>query len=739
MGKHATIFLAAGILAASLIAFPRAASATANVSILYTGDTHGHLQSFYYDSEKLVGGVAKRAIFFQDKRRHKKMIWLTLDGGDAISGTPLSDVFQGYLDIEAMNRLGYDGMALGVHEFDYGQAVLKQRMTEAKFPILSANVVYTGSGETFAKPYVIVEREGIKIAIFGLTTGELSRRVAPENFSGLSVEDPIETARALVPKLHTMAEIVVCVSHIGINEDIRLAGQVPGIDVICGGMSHSELSVPMKVGQTLVVHDGSFARNVGLLKLSFTHDADGTLKRVWFDSSIEPMSGKWVENSNYLEWLASYKAQLTERMGTIVGTAAGRMGMAKAKSSETELGNYVCDVLRTKTSSDLALLPAGFFKAPLPEGAVTLGDLYNSLPYDHYGMILNVTGGELQEILNDSADQIGKSGFPQVSGVSMGIFNGRAYNVQVGGRPLDPFARYTLATSDQLADAAYGYATLGTITDKRFTGKLIREDVRESLGGGQVAQSGLFQRIMFLAQEPVAAGQTPPSSEPEALPPAEAPAAESPAATEGGEQSGFIPDESQPEANGSAEDEIVRHDRNGNPIDEPVKIDDEILSDDGEASPPADSAPEEEATPPMEEEPTGASGLPSGVELGRQVQTQGDLAYVFSVLKLDSGYEFHLVVTNNGSGPAELRYASSDMWDFGVFDGQSLLWNFNLNRSFMQALKVDMLGPGESRDFHANWNGRSNDDVAVPPGSYRFEATHSLMDSPVRVSFTAEL
>jgi hypothetical protein len=102
---------------------------------------------------------------------------------------------------------------------------------------------------------------------------------------------------------------------------------------------------------------------VGLLKLSFNRDADGSLKRVWFDSGIETLGSKWVENSKDITGLAGYKAQLTERMGTIAGSAAGRLGMAKAKSSETELGNFVCDVLREKTQSDIAVLRC-FFTAP---------------------------------------------------------------------------------------------------------------------------------------------------------------------------------------------------------------------------------------------------------------------------------------------------------------------------------------------------------------------------------------
>jgi hypothetical protein len=111
----------------------------------------------------------------------------------------------------------------------------------------------------------------------------------------------------------------------------------------------------------------------------------------------------------------------------------------------------------------------------------------------------------------------------------------------------------------------------------------------------------------------------------------------------------------------------------------------------------------------MEEIPAveDAGGISSGDEIGRQVQSQGSLEYVFYALKLDDGYELHLQVKNSGPAPVDLRYASSELWDFGVFDGQSLLWNYNMNRSFMQAMKVDVLGPGESRDFHAPWNGRT--------------------------------
>jgi 5'-nucleotidase/UDP-sugar diphosphatase len=526
-----------------------------NLSLLYTNDTHGHLQSFSSDGGKPVGGVAKRAIYMKEKRRHKKMDWLTLDGGDSLSGTPLSDVFQGFLDVEAMNRLGYDAMVLGVHDFDYGIDVLRQRMVDAKFAVISANILNESDGLPFAKPYIIVERSGVKIGIFGLTTAEIEGRVAPTNFVGLNVADPIDTARQMVNQLQSQAEIIVALTHLGVNEDIRLASQVPGIDVIVGGMSHSELQVPMKVGQTLVVQDAMYGRSVGLLKLSFKRNGGAGLERVYFDNTLEQMDGTWAENTDYLTWLGGYKAQMAERMGTIVGTAATRMSAAKVKSSETELGNFVTDIVRQQTGADAALLPAAFFRNGIADGPITLGDLYAAMPYDQYAVVLNVTGGELQEILNDAANQIGKPGFPQVSGLSFGIFDGRASapTIKVGGVPLDAFAQYRIATSDFAAEGGLNYATMGTISSRSYTGRLIRDLVRDKMGAGQAIASKMAGRITFLAQEPVVtpAVQAPPPVEETPViteePPVEAaiePQVEQePIATSTVDDGGFIPDD----------------------------------------------------------------------------------------------------------------------------------------------------------------------------------------------------
>jgi len=628
-----------------------------------------------------------------------------------------------------------------VHEFDYGVDVLKQRMAEAKFPILCANVITTDTGQPFAKPYVIIEREGKKIALFGLITGDLVQRVAPKNFAGLTVRDPIEVARELVPQLKSQADVIIGVTHLGINADIQLAGQVRGIDIICGGMSHSELQVPMKVGETLITHDACYGRTVGLMKTSFGRKVDGGLEMVYFASQLVPLDGKWVENSNYITWLSSFQPQFAERMGLIVGTAAVQMSDVRIHSSETELGNYVCDTLRQQAGADVALLPAAFFQGSLAKGPVTLGDLYGVLPFDHYGVVLDVTGGELQQILNDAADQIGKEGFPQVSGASFGIFDGKSYQVRVNGAEIDPFASYKLATSDFLASGVLGYATLGTIASRGYTGKLIRDMVRDQLTSGQIANSTLYQRITFLAQAPavappaeetteVVAEETPPAEETpteEVAPPEETPAEEQPAA---GDEESL---------------DTLKYDRNG----QPLTINDEVVQDTGSEAeaPPAEEAPAEQpaetAAPPEEEvaPPAESAQAPAaeGTVLGSARSSSGGLEYEFLLYATDAGYEFQLKVLNSSGAPIELSYATNERFDFEVLSGTDMLWHYNINRFFVQSPLTETIGAGERIVFKGAWSGTNKGGKPLPLALYRFEAVHQLDAGPVRLGFEADL
>jgi len=161
---------------------------------------------------------------------------LVLDSGNALVGeaATLGNRTQGKIVIEAMNMIGYDAMVLGERELSLGPTILRQRMQEAAFPLLSANVVISATGELFAQPYVIREMGGHTVAIVGLTEPLSPIRVAGES-EALLARDPIQFGVPYVQEAAQKADIVIVLSHMGTALDEQRAAAVPAIDLIVGG------------------------------------------------------------------------------------------------------------------------------------------------------------------------------------------------------------------------------------------------------------------------------------------------------------------------------------------------------------------------------------------------------------------------------------------------------------------------------------------------------------------------
>jgi hypothetical protein len=301
-----------------------------------------------------------------------------------------------------------------------------------------------------------------------------------------------------------------------------------------------------------------------------------------------------------------------------------------------------------------------------------------------------------------------------------------------------------------------GYATLGTIASRGYTGRLIRDLVREQLAGGQIANSTLYQRITFLAQAPAVAppaaetevvAEQPPASEEappsEVEPPAETAPAEQPA------EAAAPPAEEHPAgeqpAAGQEGLDSLKYDRNG----QPLTINDEVVQDtgsDAEAAPaeaapaeaPAETAPPEVAAPPAEQPPATPAAA-AGTLLGSARSSAAGLEYEFMLYTSDGGYEFQLKVTNSSSSPIELSYATNERFDFEVYNGTNLLWHYNINRFFVQSALTETIGAGEKIVYRGAWNGADKSGKALPPAQYHFEALHQLAAAPVKLGFDANL
>ena len=205
--------------------------------------------------------MARRATVLKQERARNPNL-LLLDAGDTLFGQPLANETQGRIVVDAMNLLGYAAMTVGEADLQQaGLAALRQRADEARFPFLGANL----SGSLPVKPYVLVTVGGTQIGVLGLANAGVARLDVPGGT--IAASDPVEAARRLLPELRAMANVVVVLSHLGVDMDQRLAREVPGITVIVGGHDKRFIQSPITVDKTIIVQVGYNGEGLGLLRL----------------------------------------------------------------------------------------------------------------------------------------------------------------------------------------------------------------------------------------------------------------------------------------------------------------------------------------------------------------------------------------------------------------------------------------------------------------------------------------
>lgn len=261
-----------------------AASQTQRLVILQTSDTHSRIEpvaSTAADASAGMGGTVRRATFLKQFRQEHPAV-LLFDCGDISQGTPYYNIFRGELEVKMMNLMKYDAMTIGNHEFDFGLDNMARLFRLADFPVVCANYDVTGTVlEGLVKPYVVLERDGLRIGVFGLSP-RLKGLVAAANCEGVVYNDPIEAAQRMADLLRGRehCDVVVCLSHLGFSsgqtdgvDDAKLIGGTSGIDVVLGGHSHTFMerpaSLPNAEGHDVpLLHTGKNGIYVGWMELT---------------------------------------------------------------------------------------------------------------------------------------------------------------------------------------------------------------------------------------------------------------------------------------------------------------------------------------------------------------------------------------------------------------------------------------------------------------------------------------
>ncbi|MDR1710213.1 MAG: bifunctional metallophosphatase/5'-nucleotidase [Candidatus Accumulibacter sp.] len=512
-------FLSAGRAAAPLLAAflfgcagaPRDADVA--ITFLHTNDVHSSYGGFTAENRLCYqalcpggkGGSVRMEQAIRASRRDRPAA-LLLDAGDEFQGSLFWTRHREKPARYIVDALGYTAIIPGNHEFDAGNAVFLDYVEALETPVLAANLSFDppNSGRAGAKrikPWTIVERAGRKVGIFGLVTHETPEASSPD--ADAHFADETETAKRAVAELTRQgADVIVALTHIGLENDRKLARAVNGIDIVIGGHSHSLLVKAPETNRAaegpypiventpegkpvLIVSTGSTALYLGRLDVKF--DASGA-PQFWSGDNIAlddetlkaldappPDEALMAAIQAFADPIA---ATMREPLGEIASDAPGGAplespGVLVCRQEECRSGNVVADALLAEAFAgekpQIALLNGGALRASLPAGQVTAGDVLGTLPFQNTPVLGTMDGGAIRRALEHGVARYGDGGgyFLQTAGLRYAFDAGKppgervvkaeAKDAQGQWQPLDPKASYRVVTLDFLARGGDGF------------------------------------------------------------------------------------------------------------------------------------------------------------------------------------------------------------------------------------------------------------------------------------------
>ncbi len=488
------------LLAASLLVFsaipPLHAAVpverSARITILQLNDLYDIMP---VDKGK-KGGLARVATL-RDRIAKESPDAVLVLAGDFLSPSTMSSVFQGSQMVATLNAAGLDLATFGNHEFDFGEQVTLQRMRESRFTWVSSNVLDPTTGLPFgdAVSFVLRDVGGVRVAFIGLTTPET--RVLSKGAASLAFLNPIAAAKEVVARARrARADVIVALTHQDMADDKALAAAVPEIDAILGGHEHDPLDA--RVGKTLILKTGSDAVALGRIDLLVAVGRAG--RRVEAKWELMAVTDETPGKPDVAALVKSYEDRMAAQLDAPAGTTAVPLDTRNevVRMKESPVGDLIADLLREAMTADVALVNGGGIRgnAVIPAGELRRGDVLKILPFANKIVKLEVTGDTLRAALENGLSQHERIAgrFPQVSGLRY-VFDpkkpagSRLVSVTVGGKPLDPSARYSVATFEFLMGGGDGYEMLqqAKVLVKPQNGPMDSDVLLERLKAGPIA------------------------------------------------------------------------------------------------------------------------------------------------------------------------------------------------------------------------------------------------------------
>ncbi|WP_193158734.1 bifunctional UDP-sugar hydrolase/5'-nucleotidase UshA [Serratia marcescens] len=517
-------------LAVSLTLLSGAASAwekdkTYAITILHTNDHHGH---FWQNDHGEYGLGAQKTLVdgIRQEVAAQGGSLLLLSGGDINTGVPESDLQDAEPDFRGMNLVGYDAMAIGNHEFDNPLSVLRQQEKWATFPLLSANIYQKSTGRRLFKPYALFDKQGIKIAVIGLTTDDTAKMGNPEYFTDIEFRVPAPEAKRVVEQLRKdeKPDVIIAATHMGHYDngehgsnapgDVEMARSLPAgyLDMIVGGHSQDPVCMagdnrkqvdyvpgtpcsPDRQNGTWIVQAHEWGKYVGRADFEFRNGelklvhyqlipvnlkkkvekADGTSERVYYTQQI-------AEDPTMMKLLTPFQEKGKEQLSVKIGSVNGKLegDRSKVRFVQTNLARVMLAAQRERADADFAVMSGGGVRDSIESGDITYKNVLKVQPFGNTLVHVDMKGREVEQYLAVVANMKPDSGaYAQFANVSL-VADGKGVSeVKINGQPLQADKTYRMATLNFNALGGDGYPKLDGLPSYVNTGFIDAEVLKQ--------------------------------------------------------------------------------------------------------------------------------------------------------------------------------------------------------------------------------------------------------------------
>lgn len=375
------------------------------ITLLQINDTHGYLEPhpelFWTGAQpeyRTAGGFARLLTIFKRVRQERDDAVVALDNGDTFHGTFHAVESRGQALVEPMNCLRLDASTFH-WDFAYGPDRMRELEAKLNYPLLACNCYVEATGELAYPAFTVIERSGVRVGVIGIAATILDKTMPPKFSEGLRFtlgnEELPGHIRTLREREHV--DLVVVLSHLGFPQDVKLAAECEGIDVLLSGHTHNRMAEPLVVNGATIIQSGCHGSFVGRLDVEIDDGHVAVIRHqlIHVDDSMpaDPDMERLIEDI-----VSPHRQMLSEVVGQT------KTGLNRNTFLESTMDNFLLQAIAEGADTRIAFSNGWRYGAPIPPGPVTVNDLWNIVPPNPPVSTVELTGQEMWDMIEDNID-----------------------------------------------------------------------------------------------------------------------------------------------------------------------------------------------------------------------------------------------------------------------------------------------------------------------------------------------